>query len=403
MNPEQKPIQSPSPDLLNDGSPAPTPKTNKRANIKEALTIFVLAAIPGLLFYIWHTIVSVVLPNSVTACANNAQDGLTLACHGTYAGDLFAYLTLFSLFSYLAYRLINKSYVLAFYYSGFFTACYFFMIAAITFNFSATYKLRGLLLHGTLWHRWLLPTLISGLVALIVYLIQKYAGRLAKNILAVIYIIMIALSLVFMPGIAKGFVDRQNKAGDKEYTQNAIHDIKNMLVTLYAPNHYTGPLHLATANASFGDPKRVSKYELVYDIDSQRGILVYIYKAKDINFNPPANCGDGEGLKLDYKLAYEHACKIILTTAKGRAVYAYRAESKIKAFGVDPNSEDVKKIQPDIFYVPMGDEIVSFSDPTFGTNTNQSPLTPEVVEQFVDSFEPVKGKGLEQFAKKYVL
>ena len=55
-----------------------------------------------------------------------------------------------------------------------------------------------------------------------------------------------------------------------------------------------------------------------------------------------------------------------------------------------------------MFYIPIGDDVISFRDPA-DNEDNESPFTSTVIEEFIDSLEPLTGTELEQFTDRYIL
>ncbi len=383
------------------------PPNNIRKIILEALFVFGIAAVAGTLFHLWYKLSVRVLPNSVSVCSNASHDAISFACHGTLFGNFFAFITLFSLVSYISYRLINKSNTLAFYYGGFFVASLFFVETSLVFDYEAIFKLRWLFAHTSFWNLWLTPALVAGLFTLAFYLIIQYTKPIVKTVLGFLYAGLIILSLIFMPSLVNNFVGQQSLAGRHESENQVIENVKNSDIKIYAPRNYKGPLKLYSAQALIANPELIPRYELNYNFLGESyhsDIIVDIYKGSTNEFNPPTNCGDGSPSSEKHKSTLTYACKVVLKTKRGREVYGYRSPSKLQYYKIDPNSDDIKKIQPYIFYIPMGDDVISFSDSAVvNVEDNESPLTPTVVEEFVDSLEPLTGAELEQFTNHYIL
>ncbi len=383
------------------------PTNSLRKNLLEALFVFTIAAAAGAVFHLWYRLVVKILPNSVSFCSNTDHNAISFACHGTLFGNFFTFITLFSFASYLSYRLLKKSNTLAFYYGGFFVASLFFLETALVFDFQATYKLRWLFVNSPLWNNWLTPALVSGIFTLAFYALIKYTVPLVKTILGFLYVGIIALSLIFMPSLVNNFVSQQSNKGSQEVENQVIENVKNSDIKLYAPKNYPGPLKLSSVQALIANPDLIPRYELFYNFSNLHSnqswdTIVHIYKGSANDFNPPANCGDGSPSSEKYKSTLTYPCKVVLKTKRGRAVYGYLSPSKLQYYKIDPNSDDIKKIQPDIFYIPMGEDVISFSDPA-SNEDDKSPLTPAVIKEFVDSLEPLTSTELEQFINHYIL
>lgn len=296
--------------------------------------------------------------------------------------------------------------MLAFYYGGFCVASLFFLEIALAADFGATYKLRWLLAHSPLWNNWLTPALVAGLFTLVFYLIIRYTKPIVKTILSFLYVGMTIASLIFMPNLVNNIVGQQSQAGKQEIENRTIESVKKSDIKIYAPKNYSGPLKLSAATELIADPELVPRYELHYSFpheSSHPSIIVYIYKGSSNGFNPPTNCGDGSPKSKKYKSMTTYACKVVLKTKRGRKVYGYRSPNKFEYYRISPNSDDARKIQPNIFYIPMGDDVISFSDSAVdNVRDNVSDLTPTVLEDFVDSLEPLNGAELEQFIHDYI-
>lgn len=378
-----------------------------RNNLWEACFVFSLASVAGAMFHLWYRGVVYILPSSQSSCSNITHDSLSFACRGTLSGDFVALITLFSLISCISHRLLKRSNVLAFYYGGLFVASLFFLETALLFDSAAMYKMRWLLNHGSLWVAWLTPALVSGIFALVFYLLIRYTPPIIKTLMGFMYVGLIILCLLFMPGAVKSFIGQQSQAGHQEAKKQITEKIKEFDITLYATKNYTGPLKLALADIIFANTDLVPRYELTYQFpnpypDQSDKTIVRIYKGSSDDFNPPTNCGSGSPTSKAYKSKLTYPCKVVLKTKRGREVYGYRPLSELQYYKIDPNSDDIKKIQPNTFYIPMGDLVISFDDPS-RSGDNESPLTPTVVGEFVDSLEPLTGAELERFANQYIL
>jgi hypothetical protein len=211
-----------------------------------------------------------------------------------------------------------------------------------------------------------------------------------------------------MPGLVNDLISQQNKAGIRENKNKTVENIKNSDIKIYAPKNYNGPLKLSSAQSLIGLSDLIPRYELFYDFpnpipNQPDDTIVHIYKGSTNDFNPPTNCGDGSPSSEKSKSELEYPCKVVLTTKRGRDVYGHRSPLKLQKYNIDPGSDDIKKIQPDNFYIPIGDDVISFSDPSSAEYRNESPFTPSIIEEFVDSLEPLSGSDLEQFIDQYIL
>jgi len=128
-------------------------------------------------------------------------------------------------------------------------------------------------------------------------------------------------------------------------------------------------------------------------------VYVESYEGSADNFTPPTNCGDGTP-EVNTRSHGHYPCKLFLTTPKGRQVYGFLLDSRTNP--ILPDFEAINKDQPNTFYAAMGDGVVlSFPDPV-NTLNRKSPLTPTVVEQFVDSLEPLTGSERAKFIDTYI-
>lgn len=226
------------------------------------------------------------------------------------------------------------------------------------------------------------------------------------QIVTLLAFILTITALVLFSGLKyfQNSANKQNNKSNQSATGSSENNTGGFDFNVYLPNNYNGAMELTYARAldktTDADPNLIPRYELFYTAKTPSGqqantIHVIIFKGSTNYFNPPENCGNGSPNSDIYKSTDTYPCKVVMKTKLGREILGYRSLSRLQHYKVAPNSEDVKKVQPEIFYIAFGETVVSFRDPA-GLNYVSS-LTPTVVEQFVDSLEPVDSDELAKF------
>src|SRR5579859_795757 len=137
----------------------------------QAVCVFILAVISGMLSHIWFKAIIDQLPHSFTYCTPGGY--LSVACPGTAAGTIFAVATLFSAAAFAAYLILGKSFKLAFLMAGFLTGLFFFLRLTLALSASSVLMYHWLY-QDRLRGDWLIPTAIATLAAIIIFLLMRW-------------------------------------------------------------------------------------------------------------------------------------------------------------------------------------------------------------------------------------
>lgn len=367
------------------------PPNNLHKNILEASFVFGIASIAGALFNFWYKLAVKVLPNSISVCSNANHDAISLACHGTLFGNFFTFITLFSLASYITYRLFKKSHFLAYYYAGLFISLLSFFRLALALEPYAALKFHWLIPGNNLWKTWFLPALASGGLAMAIYALSKYTNHLVKNILSAFYVILFIASLVFVPGLVRHYVSNQNKVTPHEanqlltdYVQQTVRESE---LTPYAVKDGSAPLEITDFRPLLDNTDIVPRYDIFYSLNHTGryggvSIETSVYKGSTVGYNPPTNCADPKKSKSQTS----SPCTLFRTTKKGRQIY-----------GSNNTTSYMQKLRPFRYYVAFNDITVSIR-PAGDLDL----LTDDAFDQFVDSLEPLTQQEVTKFTEKYL-
>ncbi|HSW65613.1 MAG TPA: hypothetical protein VLI54_00550 [Bacillota bacterium] len=374
---------------------APSPAANtstydsEYSRPSQTIVVFLLAAGAGALFFKMLELALEHLPHSLFTCSVVS----TLAgtpCNRLWLTIFFICTALFSLVSYAAYTLRQRSFALAFSVAGFTVSLFAYLELNAALNFFGWHILEWLISHRTL-NMWVVPAALAGIVAAVVCIISTYLRTKVRLIVSGVLAIIIIASLFSMPGVAHKLYISQTLTTIKNSRQDRVEQITKSSVPLYIPKNYSGPLKLIRAHDSGSVSSTVAPYfSLSYTLASAdpepNDVTVIIYKGTDMHFSPPDDCGNNTPWAPDR--AHPLACKNVLVSAKGRKIYT-------DAYGLQNN-------RPNQYYISMGAYVVGLSD--FNRPGQQvSPLTLQLVGQFADSLEPLSGNDLTQFVNKYFI
>jgi len=292
----------------------------------------------------------------------------------------------------------------AYLYSSITLSSYFLVINYFGFYASSIDKFSWLYLHpNTLVI--IAPATVAAVTAGLVLMLQKLPLRHISGLLSLLLIPTIVIAYIVVPGQAKKAV-----ATTKSQTYDSILKEDEQLIKtsdfkVIRPKNYSGPVDFFSGGTAelITDEKNDKKmvYFLAHSEVNSGSYNSYSMFEKNIHpsFNPPKNCGSPED---STELSIVYACRVVLTTKTGRKVYGYWDPGILKSVGVDINSKEVLQIQPDGFYIVVGSTQLSFSD-NWRDLKSQSPITPTVMEDFVDSLQPVADNEIHDFVTNNVL
>ncbi len=373
--------------------------TADHSTLLQACCITLLAAGAGALFHFWFKTAFEQLPARWAVCTQNGI--ATTACPKTTAITLFVDVTLFSVPAFLSFGLLRKSFMPVFYLAGFLTGMFFFLQPALARD-AADFRW---LYHPSLWNNWIIPMAIAGLVALAAFFGLRGAKPRRVAIVSWSIASVTAASILWLPLFVNYVLLHSFRADAQVASSRRITAIKTSDVPIYLPKDRSGALRFTAISTTIGVPGRVPGYITQYNATGPSAsqtymLLAYTYRGSYVNFSPPSTCGSGVVLIVSSSRlsAAPYPCSLFMTTPGGRKVYGYipasRADSRLPYF------EALNKDQPSTFYVPLGDFVMSFSDPVNGQD-KKSPLTPAVVGDFVDSLQQLSGSDRTAFLQTY--
>jgi|GEM_PF-2918309 len=370
-------------------------------------------ATAGAFYYLLYNSVIKHFPHAIGLCTTS-QGRITIACSGTLLSGVITATILFLFASMACKLLMRKSFVLPFLMGGLAVALFVFLELALLNDVNLLRVLTWLLTHHAL-NQWVIPAVIAGIVVAGVNAAIFYLKPKTKKLAMLASIGASIVILLFVPSLSDNFAAQQTNATLQSTHEQLIRKMQASDVPLYIPKDAQEPLKPTSFLTSMGStiyfaPGYQVYYSFADPYPNQTGeTSVFIRKATAAQFNPPTDCGENTLPLARTPASATHSpvpCTLLLTTPKGRLVYGYTPSWKFGLLHIDPASAAAKSVPPDTYYVLVGGILMSFNGPTAnGRDDNidtKTPLTTDVIQQFVDSLEPLQGDALARFARTYL-
>ncbi len=394
--------------LPQNAAPHAEPLTNEDKDTRwtYAPYLFVFGALPGVFYYVLYSFVATHIPGSVCAqiiasdCSHTLLTGVLTAAALFLAGGVIGSL------------MLRKNFLLPFFIGGLGVALFTFLEFAMLANRYLLPALSWLYTQHIL-NEWVIPAALGGIFVALASAATFYLQKKTKVLIGAAAVVASALLIVFLPNASANFAAQQTQAAVKDRHEELITLMQKSDVPLYTPKNYSGPLTVTSFTTSIGNQYFEPGYEVIYNFTNpyhaQLGAArIYIHKAAATGFNPPTTCGENAlpHVSSGPVVATFVPCSLFITTAKGRQVYGYVPSWKFGQLHIKEGSAEASAVPPDTYYVHINDIVLSFNGPTANgredTVETKTPLTPAVIEQFVDSLEPLQGNDLVQFAHSYL-